>query len=128
FVGPLDVIEGQEAFAAHERVKTIFRVIVVDYNGATDPAPEPAAAMAAALAVSTDPALPFNGVNLGGLTPVADEFKLTFERMEAAMSQGVCMIETGADGKPEIVRAISTYRMNPDSGESVDLILDINCV
>ncbi|MDW5390477.1 phage tail sheath C-terminal domain-containing protein, partial [Acinetobacter baumannii] len=77
---------------------------------------------------SNDPALPFNGVNLGGLTPVADEFKLTFERMEAAMNKGVCMIETGADGKPEIVRAISTYRMNPDSGESDDLMLDINCV
>ncbi|MFH3698986.1 phage tail protein, partial [Acinetobacter baumannii] len=29
---------------------------------------------------------------------------------------------------PEIVRAISTYRMNPDSGESDDLMLDINGV
>lgn len=44
------------------------------------------------------------------------------------MNKGVCMIETGADGKPEIVRAISTYRMNPDSGESDDLMLDINGV
>ncbi|CAM0638024.1 phage tail protein [Acinetobacter baumannii] len=127
-VVPFSDIEAAEAFAAQAPVKTNYRVLVVCYNGATGQEPELAAAMAAALADSNDPALPFNGVNLGGITPVADEFKLTFERMEAAMNKGVCMIETGADGKPEIVRAISTYRMNPDSGESDDLMLDINCV
>ncbi|WP_407498743.1 phage tail sheath C-terminal domain-containing protein [Acinetobacter baumannii] len=125
---PFSDIEAAEAFADQAPVKTNYRVLVVCYNGATGQEPELAAAMAAALADSNDPALPFNGVNLGGLTPVADEFKLTFERMEAAMNKGVCMINTGADGKPEIVRAISTYRMNPDSGEADDLMLDINGV
>ncbi|HFF9387013.1 TPA: phage tail sheath C-terminal domain-containing protein [Acinetobacter baumannii] len=127
-VVPFSDIEAAEAFADQAPVKTNYRVICPCYHGATGQEPEIAAAIAAALADSNDPALPFNGVNLGGLTPVADEFKLTFERMEAAMNKGVCMIETGADGKPEIVRAISTYRMNPDSGESDDLMLDINCV
>ncbi|PPC42288.1 phage tail protein, partial [Acinetobacter baumannii] len=75
-----------------------------------------------------DPAVPFNGVNLGGVTAVSDEFKLTFERMERAMNNGVCVITTGADGKPEILRAISTYRINPDSGLADDLMLDINGV
>jgi len=36
------------------------------------------------------------------------------------------MIQTGADGKPEIVRAVSTYRVNPDSGVDDDKMLDIN--
>ena len=82
--------------------------------------------MAAALADSSDPALPFNGVNLGGITAVEDQYKLTFERVEAALRNGVCMIQTGVDGNPEIVRAVSTYRINPDSGDADDLMLDIN--
>ncbi|MCG9496218.1 phage tail protein [Acinetobacter pittii] len=127
-VVPFSDIVAAETFADQAPVKTSYRVVVVCYNGATGQEPELAAAMAAALADSNDPALPFNGVNLGGIKPVADEFKLTFERMEAAMNKGVCMINTGADGKPEIVRAISTYRMNPDSGEADDLMLDINGV
>lgn len=127
-VVPFSDIVAAEAFSDQAPVKTNYRVLVVCYNGATGQEPELAAAMAAALADSNDPALPFDGVNLGGVKPVADSFKLTFERMEAAMNKGVCMIETGADGKPEIVRAISTYRMNPDSGESDDLMLDINGV
>lgn len=127
-VVPFSDIEAAETFADQAPVKTSYRVVVVCYNGATGQEPEIAAAMAAALADSNDPALPFNGVNLGGVTAVSDEFKLTFERMERAMNKGVCMIETGADGKPEIVRAISTYRVNPDSGEADDLMLDINGV
>ncbi|MDS7933961.1 phage tail sheath C-terminal domain-containing protein [Acinetobacter sp. V91_7] len=126
-VVPFSDIEAAEAFADQAPVKTSYRVVAVCYHGATGQEPELAGAMAAALADSPDPALPFNGVNLGGITAVADEFKLTFERMEAAMNKGVCMIETGADGKPEIVRAISTFRINPDSGEPDDLMLDINC-
>ena len=127
-VVPFSDIVAAETFADQAPVKTSYRVVVVCYNGATGQEPELAAAMAAALADSNDPALPFNGVNLGGVTAVSDEFKLTFERMERAMNKGVCMIETGADGKPEIVRAISTYRVNPDSGEADDLMLDINGV
>lgn len=127
-VVPFSDIDAAETFADQAAVKTNYRVICPCYHGATGQEPEIAAAIAAALADSNDPAVPFDGVNLGGVKAVADEFKLTFERMERAMNKGVCMIETGADGKPEIVRAISTYRMNPDSGESDDLMLDINGV
>ncbi|MFW1840051.1 phage tail sheath C-terminal domain-containing protein [Acinetobacter gyllenbergii] len=125
-VVPFSDIVAAEAFADQVPVKSSYRVLVVCYHGAAGQEPELAGAMAAALADSNDPALPFNGVNLLGITPVADEFKLKFERINAALNKGVCMIETGADGKPEIVRAISTYRVNPDSGESDDLMLDIN--
>ncbi|AUX87191.1 phage tail protein [Acinetobacter sp. ACNIH2] len=123
---PFSDVEDAEAFAAQAPVETSYRVLCVCYHGAIGEEPELAAAMAAALADSADPALPFNGVNLLGITPVEDQYKLTFERIEAAMRNGVCMIQTGADGFPEIVRAISTYRKNPDTGIEDDIMLDIN--
>lgn len=123
---PFSDIDTATTFADQATVKTSYRVICVCYHGATGQEPEIAGAMAAALADSSDPALPFNGVNLGGVTAVDDSYKLTFERMERAMNAGVCMIQTGADGNPEIVRAVSTYRVNPDSGLDDDIMLDIN--
>ncbi len=123
---PFADIETAETYAAQAAVETSYRVVCVCYHGASGQEPELAAAMAAALADSSDPALPFNGVNLGGITAVEDQYKLTFERVEAALRNGVCMIQTGVDGNPEIVRAVSTYRINPDSGDEDDLMLDIN--
>ena len=123
---PFSDVADAEAFAAQTTIETSYRVLCVCYHGAIGEEPELAAAMAAALADSADPALPFNGVNLLGITPVEDQYKLTFERIEAAMRNGVCMIQTGADGFPEIVRAISTYRKNPDTGIEDDIMLDIN--
>ena len=123
---PFADIETAETYAAQAAVETSCRVVCVCYHGASGQEPELAAAMAAALADSSDPALPFNGVNLSGITAVEDQYKLTFERVEAALRNGVCMIQTGVDGNPEIVRAVSTYRINPDSGDEDDLMLDIN--
>ena len=97
---PFSDIDTATTFADQATVKTSYRVICVCYHGATGQEPEIAGAMAAALADSSDPALPFNGVNLGGVTAVDDSYKLTFERMERAMNAGVCMIQTGADGNP----------------------------
>lgn len=115
-----------EKFAAQPAVKSSYRIICVCYHGAMGQEPELAGAMAAALADTQDPAVPFNGVNLGGVKPVADSYKLTFEQVEHALNNGVCMVQTGADGKPEIVRAVSTYRTNPDTGADDDIMLDIN--
>lgn len=125
-VVPFSNVDDAETFAAQAPVETSYRVLCVCYHGAEGQEPELAGAMAAALADSADPALPFNGVNLMGITPVEDKYKLTFERVEAALNNGVCMIQTGADGLPEIVRAISTFRKNPDSGEDDDKMVDIN--
>ncbi len=112
-------------WANQAAVKTSYRVVAACYHGATGKAAEIAAAVAAALADSADPALPFNGVNLG-LDPVEPQNQLTFERIEQALHSGVCMLQTGVDGRPEIVRAISTYRINPDTGLDDDIVLDIN--
>jgi phage tail sheath gpL-like len=81
--------------------------------------------VAAALADSNDPAVPFNGYN-SWIEAVDDQYKLTWERTEAALQAGVCMIQLGADGVPEIVRALSTYKANPDSGDPDDIVADIN--
>lgn len=123
---PFTDIELATAFAAQAPVETSYRVVAACYHGATGQAAEIAGAMAAALADSNDPAVPFNGVNLGGVTAVEDKYKLTFERQERALKAGVCVIATGADGKPEIVRAVSTFRKNPDTGIADDIMLDIN--
>lgn len=123
---PFTDIEAAETFADQVSVKASYRVVAACYHGATGQEAEIAGAMAGILADSNDPALPFNGVNLDGVTAVADEHKLIFDRIERALNKGVCMITTGADGKPEIVRAVSTYRMNPETGEADDLMLDIN--
>lgn len=127
-VVPFSDIEAATLFAAQATVETSYRVVAACYHGATGQEAEIGAAMAAALADSNDPALPFNGVNLNGVEAVEDKYKLTFERQERALKAGVCIIATGADGKPEIVRAISTFRKNPDSGLADDIMLDINGV
>lgn len=125
-VVPFGDLEDATDWAAQNAVKTSYRVVAACYHGAETQLPEIASAIAAALADSNDPALPFNGVKLPGIQAVSDEYKLTFERQEAALRAGVCMIRTGADGTPEIVRAVSTYRVHPDTGEADDLMLDIN--
>lgn len=125
-VVPFADIEAAEAFAARPQVETSYRIVAACYHGATGQEAAIAASVAAAFADSNDPALPFNGVKLPGIEAVSDQYKLTFERQEAAMRNGVCMIVTGADGKPEILRAISTYSKSPDTGLTDDLMLDIN--
>lgn len=125
-VVPFSDIEAATLFAAQATVETSYRVVAACYHGATGQEAEIGAAMAAALADSNDPALPFNGVNLNGVEAVEDKYKLTFERQERALKAGVCIVATGADGTPEIVRAISTFRKNPDSGLADDIMLDIN--
>lgn len=119
-----DIVEA-ESFAARAPVKTNWRILVACYHGADDQVPQISAAMAAALADSNDPAVPFNGVKLG-LNPVDPQYDLLFERIETALHKGVAMIKTGVDGKPEIVRAISTFQTNPTTGEPDDIMLDIN--
>lgn len=122
---PFADIADAEAFAALAPVETSYRIVAACYHGATGQEPEIAACMAAALADSADPALPFNGVNLTGLTPVEKQYELTNTRIEQALQNGVCVIRTGADGVPEIVRAITTYAKTPE-GEDDDLLLDVN--
>ncbi len=122
---PFTDIEAAEAFAALASAKTSYRIVAACYHGATGQEAEIAASIAAALADSADPALPFNGVNLTGLTPVEPAYVLTKTRIEQALHNGVCMIATGADGVPEIVRAVTTYQQTPE-GEEDDLLLDVN--
>ncbi len=67
---PFSDIEAATLFAAQAPVETSYRVVAVCYHGATGQEAEISAAMAAALADSNDPAIPFNGVNLEGVDAV----------------------------------------------------------
>lgn len=123
---PFADLDTAQTWADQAPVETSYLMVAACYHGAADQIPQIAACTAAALADSNDPALPFNGYKLPGLNPVGDEFKKTFARYEAAQKAGVMCIVTGADGVPEIMRAISTYRINPTSGQEDTLMLDIN--
>lgn len=125
-VVPFADLDAAQTWADQTPVKTSYRFVVACYPGATDQLPQIAASVAAVFANSNDPAVPFNKRPLPGLTPVSDEFKKTFERYEAAQNAGVMVIHTGADGVPQIMRALSTYRVNPTSGAEDTLMLDIN--
>jgi phage tail sheath gpL-like len=81
---PFTDIDDATTFAAQAPIETSYRVIIACYHGATGQEAEIAGAMAAALADSNDPAVPFNGVNLG-VSPVENKYKLTFERQERAL-------------------------------------------
>jgi phage tail sheath gpL-like len=61
---PFTDIDDATAFAEQAPIETSYRVIIACYHGATGQEAEIAGAMAAALADSNDPAVPFNGVNL----------------------------------------------------------------
>ena len=60
---PFTDIDDATAFAEQAPIETSYRVIIACYHGATGQEAEIAGAMAAALADSNDPAVPFNGVN-----------------------------------------------------------------
>lgn len=124
-VVPFSDLTQAEAFAAFAPVKTSYRMVAVCYPGAAGQEPELAASVAAALADSADPAVPFNGVELPGLLPVSPDNALTRTRIEQALHNGVMIVQTGPAGKAEIVRAISTYQQTAE-GEPDDLLLDIN--
>ena len=68
---PFTDIDAATTFAAQAPIETSYRVIIACYHGATGQEAEISGAMAAALADSNDPAVPFNGVNLEGILQVA---------------------------------------------------------
>ncbi|WP_448761477.1 phage tail sheath subtilisin-like domain-containing protein [Acinetobacter tandoii] len=123
---PFGNVVDAQIFAEKPYINTNYRIVAACYHGATSQLAEISASVAAAFADSNDPALPFNNYNLAGLSPVDPEFDLTNERIEAALSAGVCMIRTGPDGVPEIIRAICTYQNNAETGEPDGLLPDIN--
>jgi phage tail sheath gpL-like len=88
---------------------------------------EIAAAMAAVIASSTDPAMPLNTLELAGINspPLADY--LTQTEIESLLWNGVTPLKVDADQNVAIVRAVSTYTTN-SSGIADPSLLDITTI
>jgi phage tail sheath gpL-like len=81
-------------------------------RGSASTTMEIAAAYAATIAATTDPALPFDYVPVMGIAvpPVAQQMSRTEE--ESALNNGVTPLNVGPGQQVQIVRAITTYTLN----------------
>ena len=76
-------------------------------------AEESAAAYAAVIASEEDPARPLNTLALAGITAPIIADRLSRTEQETCLANGVTPFEWGPGGVTQIVRAISTYILNP---------------
>ncbi|WP_293766405.1 phage tail sheath subtilisin-like domain-containing protein [uncultured Aquitalea sp.] len=83
---------------------------------------EVAASYAAVIASEEDPARPLNTLPLTGISapPIASRSSRT--EQENALYNGVTPTEVGADGIVRIVRAITTYTLDPNSVPDISLL------
>lgn len=78
-------------------------------------AEEIAAAYAAVIAFEEDPARPLNTLTLSGIAPPAIADRLSRTEQETCLANGVTPMEWGPGDVVQIVRAITTYTLNPAS-------------
>jgi len=123
-VVPFNDIDAATTFAAYAESLSNYRFVAVCYHGTTQ-LPQLSASIAAAMASGADPAVPFDDIELPGLTAVDPKFTLTRSRIEQALNAGVAVVATGDDGVPKIVRLITTYQQKPD-GTPDTIMLDVN--
>lgn len=88
---------------------------------------EVAAAMAAVMASSTDPAMPLNTLELPGIAAPAPADKLTQTEVESLLWNGVTPLRVDSQQNVAIVRAISTYTKNAN-GIADPSLLDITTI
>lgn len=86
-----------------------------------------AAAYGAVLASEEDPARPLNTLPLNGMDVVSMEQREGRTEQESALYNGLTPIEVGPGNTVQIVRAISTYIVNPLGAEDPSL-LDITSI
>lgn len=79
------------------------------------PAEEIAAAYAAVTAFEEDPARPLNTLTLTGITAPLIADRLSRTEQETCLANGVTPLEWGPGDLVQIVRAITTYTVNPAS-------------
>lgn len=103
------------------------RITMAWYPGSTSLPAEIAASYAAVIASETDPARPLNTLPLTGLdvTPVASRAGRT--EQENALHNGLTPIEVGPGDTPQIVRAITTYLVDPQ-GVPDESMLDLTTI
>ena len=74
---------------------------------------EMAAAYAATIAATEDPALPFNDVEVRGIAAPSVADQTSRSEQENALFNGVAPLYVGPGGRVQIVRAVTTYTVNP---------------
>lgn len=88
----------------------------------TNHAYEVAAAYAAVIASEEDPARPLNQLALTGIAPSPLANRLSRVEQENALYNGVTPTEVGPGGFVQIVRAITTYTLNPEGVADISLL------
>lgn len=83
---------------------------------------EIAAAYAATIAATEDPALPFNDVEVAGIVPPAVADQTSRTEQESALYNGVTPLYVGPGGKVQIVRAVTTYTVNASNVPDIALL------
>ena len=91
-------------------------------RGSATPTMEIAAAYAATIAATTDPALPFDFVPVMGIAvpPVSEQMSRTEE--ESVLNNGVTPLNVGPGQQVQIVRAITTYTLNAEGVPDVSFL------
>jgi phage tail sheath gpL-like len=88
---------------------------------------EVAAAYGAVISSEEDPARPLNTLELNGIAVPPLERRLGRTEQETALYGGITPLEVGPGDKVQIVRAISTYTLDPQGIEDISL-LDITTI
>lgn len=97
------------------------------HNGSALPAWQVAAAYAAEAASEQDPAMPLDTLPLAGLDVTSVTARPSRTEQESALWNGVTPFEVGPGNVVQIVRAISTYTVNPQNVSDPSL-LDITTI
>lgn len=83
---------------------------------------ELAAAYGAVMAWEEDPAMPLNTLALVGIHAPAIEQRLSRTEQESLLHNGVSPLEVGPGERVQIVRAITTYTLDPQGIDDVSLL------
>lgn len=83
---------------------------------------EVAAAYGAVVASEEDPARPLNTLDLTGIAVPPVEKRLGRTEQENALHNGVTPLEVGPGETVQVVRAVTTYTLNPEGIEDVSLL------
>lgn len=103
------------------------RLVMTYLRGTNSPSFEVAAAMGAVIASEEDPARPLNTLELKGIHAPLITSRFTRAEQESCLANGTTPLEIGPGEKVQIVRAISTYVLNP-AGIADPSLLDITTI
>ncbi|MCL2790121.1 MAG: phage tail sheath subtilisin-like domain-containing protein [Desulfobulbus sp.] len=89
------------------------RILIAYLRGTRSPGYELAAAYAAMVAWEEDPARPLNTLALTGIAAPPIDQRLSRTEQESCLNNGIAPLEVGPGELAQIVRAITTYTLDP---------------